>query len=250
VHDHNIVHCLREDAHGNLWFGTGHGLYRRREGAIDRFGRQEGLSAPDVAFVFEDRSGTIRVVAGNRLHSLGADRRFHVLGEAGLKDAEVNCLFEDREANQWIGTRTGGLFRLRPEYAVTFTTHDGLSNDRVWSVCEGRDGQLWIATDGGVNEFKQGRFSPLPIELEVAGFAFRSVLEEPRGYVWLGSAENGVHTFIDHGPTSGHGGGIHLGDCRQRPRFCGGFSDAGPPAMSSNARRPRRFSRPSRKFTR
>jgi ligand-binding sensor domain-containing protein/signal transduction histidine kinase len=199
---HNVVRCLREDARGNLWFGTGHGLYRWREDTIGHFASEEGLSGPEVTSLCEDGAGTVWVVAGNRLQWFGADERFHALDEAALEGAEVKCVFEDREANLWVGTRASGLFRLRPRRAITFTTQDGLADDLVWSVCEGRDGQLWVATETGVSEFRDGRFSTLQVQAKVPRLAFRSALEDHLSRLWLGTSENGLYCLIRDGSRS------------------------------------------------
>ena len=49
---------------------------------------------------------------------------------------------------------------LTEEIEASYSTREGLSNDRVWSIVEDRDGSLWIGTDGGgLNRFRDGRFT-------------------------------------------------------------------------------------------
>lgn len=69
----------------------------------------------------------------------------------------VYSLCLDYEDNIWIGTYTGGAFLMMPEETTTtlLRHHKGeepsLADDNVNAFCEQRNGELWIATDDGIN---------------------------------------------------------------------------------------------------
>src|SRR5215467_8871048 len=57
----------------------------------------------------------------------------------GLKNSNAQALYEDRAGNFWIGT-WGGLHLWRDGRLTSFTTREGLSQNRVLAICEARDG--------------------------------------------------------------------------------------------------------------
>jgi signal transduction histidine kinase len=83
----------------------------------------------------------------------------------GLSDNRVLSLFEDSASNLWIGTKSGGLDRLRDGKITAYTSRDGLFSDEIYSILEDNDGWLWMSCSKGVfrvhrmnlEEFDQGR---------------------------------------------------------------------------------------------
>src|SRR6266567_322412 len=80
--------------------------------------------------------------------------------ESGLPQTTVTAIAQTTEGNLWIGSRGGGLIRLKDGKFTTYTSKDGLSNDVILSLFEDSKGDLWIGTDGGgVSLLKEGKFT-------------------------------------------------------------------------------------------
>jgi len=81
-----------------------------------------------------------------------------------LRDREVNSnkLLRDRDGGLWIGTVEHGLIHVRQGRTDTFTRADGLSGDVVLSLFEDREGNVWVATTGGLDRFRGCPSLPLP----------------------------------------------------------------------------------------
>ncbi|HEY3628982.1 MAG TPA: two-component regulator propeller domain-containing protein [Terracidiphilus sp.] len=110
--DSRRVNALREDASGAIWCATYNGLYR-----LDR-------AAGKVNFVFVD------------------------IGLAGdpIEPRLVNQLAFDERGVLWLAARTGLYRRGIDGRAERFTTCDGLPENFVGTVFQGRDGRRWIST--------------------------------------------------------------------------------------------------------
>jgi diguanylate cyclase (GGDEF)-like protein len=102
------------------------------------------------------------------------------------------ALFEDREANLWVGTHGGGLARLRDSRFIAVTTADGLVSSYVKSVTVGPDGRVWVGTyGGGLNVIEGGRVRVVDAARGLPTNQVRSVLVGRDGGVWVGTT-NGL----------------------------------------------------------
>ena len=143
------------------------------------------LSTPDGLLEWERTQGTVRRIRG-------ADSR---QGRVGLGD--VQTVFRDRQGGIWVGT-TSGLYLSRVR-SLPFRTfrHDPddpatLSDDRVNGLSLGADGQLWVATNAGLNrlDLATGRNERLGLRIEepATGLpnAFWQVLHARDGETYVG----------------------------------------------------------------
>jgi len=65
----------------------------------------------------------------------------------------IESLKLDRTGGLWVGTETQGLFHLHDGISDHFGAADGLSGDRVTDILEDKEGNLWVATRNGVDQF-------------------------------------------------------------------------------------------------
>lgn len=80
-------------------------------------------------------------------------------GTANLPD--IRSGYEDQEGNIWLGTLREGLFRVRKQVITTYSKTDGLSENNVYPILEGRNGVIWIGTAKGVFKYQNGIFTPI-----------------------------------------------------------------------------------------
>jgi ligand-binding sensor domain-containing protein/signal transduction histidine kinase len=181
------VNALLEDRHGNLWIGTTAGLYRFQSGRFSRFAKMDGLSDDEVLSLYEDREGSLWVGTREGLNRFW-DTPFFPLAsdEVPFMDA-TRSLCATRDGSVWINTDKRGLHRLKDGLVRTFTTRQGLYRDSGGPLYEGRDGSLWIGTQGGLTQLKDGRLTPYPIE---GGLYVSAISEDDQGLI-LALAQSG-----------------------------------------------------------
>jgi signal transduction histidine kinase/ligand-binding sensor domain-containing protein len=188
---------LAEDSLGNLWFGSS-ALCRWRVGSdastyfgdvIERL--QAGNGVIDVA---AGPSGSVWATLdgvgpqlGVRYYSGGKWASYVVPGFDGAT-VRSHTLFVDRNRSLWVGTEDKGLYHIHNGVADHYGSADGLSGDSVGSIYEDHEGNLWVATDGGLDMFRDTPVVSFSTHEGLTAANMRSVLALHNGEVWIGNA--------------------------------------------------------------
>ena len=155
----NIVLSIIEDSPGVLLTGTSGGLFKFYK-TENRFEKVEISSAEPVIdkpvmAIVKDRSGVIWANSyPETLYKIQYNtEKFDVL----VKGMEAECVFEDKSGRLWIGTKMNGLLMSEDggKNFITFNKNsdkNSISSDRISSVTEDTKGNIWIASDNGLNK--------------------------------------------------------------------------------------------------
>ena len=159
----NNVYALCEDKEGKLWIGTyvgGVSVYSK--GVFKNYGKDKGIEG-DVGTVAQDSKGNIWVGSNNGLFRLNSqtDKFERITGNGAPENIFVTRIKETKEGilllstQQGFFTMSGGTFRR-------YTKADGLVHERVNDVFYNqKNGEIWLATDEGIQKFENGRFTTL-----------------------------------------------------------------------------------------
>ena len=130
-----------------------------------------------------------------------ADRSVHTLLRVGdttpVTEVKVgsSSVLIDRKGSLWIATHGDGLRRVPnpsrirgravaqfgPE-AEQFTEKDGLLSNVVWDLLEDKEGNIWVASDRGLERFREGSLVPFVTR---GGNRPRSVFAARDSSVWI-----------------------------------------------------------------
>ena len=162
------MHCLLEDANGNLWIGMYNDgicyLPKEPEGFINyrrSYDNKNSLSYGQITGITTDRNGNIWFATdGGGLNYLdkSTGKYTHYRHKAGdtrsIPDDAVVSVFRDSKGTIWAGTYIGGLCRFDKASGsfVSFQYTGGknsLPDNYVKSIVEDSNQNLWLGTDGG-----------------------------------------------------------------------------------------------------
>jgi signal transduction histidine kinase len=99
----------------------------------------------------------------------------------------------DRDGALWIGTGDRGVVHVHEGRVDSFSLANGLSSPSVTAMFEDREGNMWVATQNGLDRFSESSVSLVSMEQGVAGSAY-SVLADGPDTVWIGTSR-GLHRW-------------------------------------------------------
>lgn len=188
------VYALLRDRTGRLWVGSNRGLYFFDGSALRRY-PLPAEQLRSVSALLEDRDGNLWAGSQSEgLWRIGGGRGEQLSAAQGLSNNRVTSLLEDREGSLWVATNAG-LNRVGDSAFRTYTRYDGLKDDFVRSISEGRSG-MWIGTsqglhlldDNGLNVVSEGALSSSSV---------MAVLEDRQSRVWVGTYDAGLNVRED-----------------------------------------------------
>jgi ligand-binding sensor domain-containing protein/serine phosphatase RsbU (regulator of sigma subunit) len=143
------------------------------------------------------------VLTGAQLHA--QDYKFnHLSVRNGLSQSVINCILEDDKGFMWFGTQEGlnrydgynfQIFKRNPE------DPNSLSNNFVYALKQGRNGMIWIGTNGGglnsfnpvTGDFKHYMNDPKNTST-ISNDVVRVIHEDKNGKLWIGT-DGGLNEF-------------------------------------------------------
>ena len=179
----NIIQAVFEDSYGKLWIGTGAGL--------DIYNRSKNTF---ISFNFDP--GNPNSLSSNQVQS---------------------CILQDRKGNLWVGT-WNGLNKISSTDVKNALTNPSsvkfqrykfqadnaysISDERVISVYEDNEGNLWFGTyGGGLNKLSaaeqnlsEPKFINYKIEDGLSSNIIYSIQCDDNGNLWI-STDNGLSMF-------------------------------------------------------
>ena len=186
---------LAEDPQGNLWIGGRSELVSwkpQSHAAYTTLGLQQNKAQPGASHLAAASDGSLWVGMsfsgpGTRLQQLiqGAWKPFET--PAIDNTLQISALLVDRHGTLWVGAYSHGIYRIRNGKVQHFDSSDGLSGDFVRNLYEDREGNVWVATGGGLDLFRDVRIASLAPRQGLDVGEVDAVLAARDGAVWIGS---------------------------------------------------------------
>ncbi|MCK5087255.1 MAG: hypothetical protein KAQ90_07030, partial [Melioribacteraceae bacterium] len=176
----NHVRAIAEESNNNLWLGT-------YSNGLNKFNKSTGIF---TRFVNDPNDSS----------SLG--------------DNQIQSIYIDADSICWIGTFGGGLnkFDLKKydgsdkiefiKYVHDPSNSSTISDDRVYTIFDDKDGLLWIGTyGGGLNKFDKvtetfSHYMSNPDDYStLSNNKVISIFEDSEGTLWIGTSGGGLNKF-------------------------------------------------------
>ncbi len=119
----------------------------------------------------------------------------------GLSSNFIEKIIEDAKKNIWISTTGGGAIKIVP-FASTdryeritnsqiyiYSTKQGLNYFNVKKIIQDREGNIWIGTELGLNQYRGDKFQTFTVNDSIASNLVWAVTADATGNIWLGTNE-------------------------------------------------------------
>ena len=197
------------DKYGNIWIGTDNGIiiYDTRleissPEAYRYLNVQSGLNSnkitaispvtDDEIWIGTEDAGIIVVKSGeNGSETVSSN----ITSKNGLATDNIRTIYKDNENTIWVGTKEKGVIQYSRGMFITFSTKQGLNYHQVNGVLQDREGNYWIGTEVGLNQYRGDRFQIYDESYNLVNNIVWSVLEDSKGNLWFGT-NGGVSEFI------------------------------------------------------
>jgi ligand-binding sensor domain-containing protein/signal transduction histidine kinase len=189
----NRVTSLAADNQGRVWIGSPSGLNLWTGERFKSFS-QDGLPDKFVSGVNVARSGTVWITTrvGMCRFIRGHLMPYTFRTESQGRSPEYLGVYEDRSGNLWAFGDTY-LINLSEGKRLNYFRGSQPSSVRIWSLCEGRDGRIWIGTSGGgLFCFENNRFRSVILGEDRRPYDVRAICEDQEGNLWLGTSGGGL----------------------------------------------------------
>jgi ligand-binding sensor domain-containing protein len=189
--------ALLQERRGNLWVATfGQGLW---------LVRQDRTSAPTIE-TMTTRDGLLSDTVLSLFEDVEANvwvgtqaglhkfapRRVTPVTDVGLVRAVVAAL----DGDVWVATASG-LLRFSSGERRMYGRRDGLPSSSARALHIDRSGVLWVATDRGVARFVNGRFSSLPLIERAWPTRIMAIATDLDGNIWICDQDYGLFRWKD-----------------------------------------------------
>ncbi|MYM38788.1 sensor histidine kinase [Duganella qianjiadongensis] len=128
-----------------------------------------------------------------RFDGVHFERMDRIQGQA-LRSNNVMGLLAPPDGSLWVGYRLGGVSVFGPQGVRHFGPAQGLPDSSVWSIAQGPDGTVWVATSASMASLAPGaaQFTTPDQTSGLAHTLVRQILFDRAGVQWV-SAQGGVY---------------------------------------------------------
>jgi signal transduction histidine kinase/ligand-binding sensor domain-containing protein len=164
----SFISEMAQDANGEFLLGTINTIIQWTPHSTRvATNHHKEIQGTGVAGLIPTAKGDVWVAFGNTGEGRGLqlfrDGKFRKPSIAGLtpETLKLYSIFEDSHGAIWCGTVNSGVVRIYQGRAEYFARKNGLSGNWVQSVTEDYEGNIWVATSSGIDEFRDLSFKPV-----------------------------------------------------------------------------------------
>jgi ligand-binding sensor domain-containing protein/signal transduction histidine kinase len=142
------------------------------------------------------RDGGLWVLREHHVGKWRAGRWEEDLRPAPWTNDWATALLETQSGDLLVGTFRSGLYLLGAGGATTHLTRaSGISSEQVGSLCEDREGNIWVGTGTGLNALRVRKVEMLNPPDEWGGHNVLSFWVRPDGSAWIGTKGAGLYHY-------------------------------------------------------
>jgi signal transduction histidine kinase/ligand-binding sensor domain-containing protein len=188
MHD---VRCIVQPDRGNIWVGTGIGLFQLRRRMIQMNKHTPTLASTKVNALMQDKAGQIWVATNGKGVGVVTNRLYETRVPLDIfRDMTVFSLLPEVSGGIWIGSRGDHLWRVTQNNETRqFRSKSDLSSRVITSLFQHPGEPLWIGTRDGL--LKMGELGWL-VSAGGPEDTILSMCGDAQTNLWVGTQSSGL----------------------------------------------------------
>ncbi len=179
------AHDVLVDQAGTVWVQTSQGNFAMRQGE-SRFTLVAPQLVPGALIAGPDGTVWAPDIGLRGVRRLTPGKSPRGLEELHGRLNVVDNMLVDSKGNFW-SVREPGVVRIavggERVQAQGFSTRQGLSGNTTHAAFEDREGNVWVSSNGGLDQFRERRLREIPLTRYLA--EARPLAVGPRGQLWI-----------------------------------------------------------------
>jgi ligand-binding sensor domain-containing protein len=216
--------AVMEDLAGALWVGTqGSGLSTLTHNSTSQIRAtsrtlRDGLMSDLILSLAAAPDGDLWVGTPDGLNRVHGNKVDAFTPADGLPDDFIRSLLIDTDKSLWIGTRRGLVHWINPPGTSAADSHqpkmeiltqaNGLGSDTVGAMARDKNGDLWVATLGGLSRFHDGSISNYTTAKGLSSDILTALLPLDDGTLLIGTQDHGLDLWNGQKFAAVVGGGL------------------------------------------
>lgn len=198
----NEIRLMRRLADGSIILCNNRGKLMRTDGNLNGL---TNLKAPKVQLGEGDNYNSVELDGQGRLW-LGSQKRGVRIDGQWYGDDRVDCILKDSKDRMWTCCLDGDVTLARLDGQGNYTERHFLTDFRDMrprTMIQDHRGTIWVGADKGLFAFRPDELLNDPKAYrQVSDVPARSLLEDSRHRLWIGTTERGLARLNDDGTLS------------------------------------------------
>lgn len=163
---------------------------------VTLYNEQTGLPTGEANTVLQTSDGYIWIGSyGGLIRYDGTTFRNYSV-ERAIQSSSIRALFEDSQGRLWIGTNDAGVIMMENDEFTDIVSPEDRSFACIRDFTEGEDGTIYIASNSGMGEIRDGKIVPY-IDETLKGNTVYTIAVDGKGRVWGGMSNGNCVVFRD-----------------------------------------------------
>lgn len=190
----DLVTSIVEDEAGKVWISTyGGGLISKLGNRFEYLAESEGLPDDRVYHLSKDSKGIMWIGMRDGLATMenGIIKSF---SDKKFPFRKVRHVMESSKGEHWVSTNDEGIVNLGKNDYQSYTINEGLASNTVLASVEDEEGNIWVATYGGVSKISGNEIKNFTIQDGLPNNGVMSIIKDNAGTIWV-STFGGIAWF-------------------------------------------------------
>ncbi|MBS4028265.1 MAG: histidine kinase [Ignavibacteriales bacterium] len=199
----NNVSSVYEDNKGSLWIGTRfEGLYELDKKNVKHYSVQNGLAGNSVRAIGEEANGNYIFGTENGLSRLVNGKFENLTNISELLFLQIRAIYRDKFQQIWVGRSALNFSKFSPNSTKKFLHFVTFINPTQTGVVRGfaedKNGDLWIATRGGIQFLKNDSLHSYNVRDGLPSDDIMTITFDSSDVLWIGTYNGGLSRFYNN----------------------------------------------------